>query len=163
MRQTACLAVLALLSVGWSSRQVQPGSATSLVLPEPTVVVVDTGPNATALFPRDSCSWLRNGSPSLRLVPAEAKKRYFQPHCLCIAGQEGVPPCTPTAQSEVPAAASAPATPPPNNRECRTAAESRDTRTGANFDAVSGNDAPRDTMLEECAVGPLLLLAALTH
>jgi uncharacterized protein GlcG (DUF336 family) len=66
------------LSVSTSSQQVQPGASDSVVLSEPTVVVVDTGTNATALYRRDSCAWLKTVTSTRRFSPAEAQKRSFQ-------------------------------------------------------------------------------------
>jgi hypothetical protein len=114
-RVLAPLMVLACLSVAASSQQVQPGAARSgVALPEPTVVVVDTGPNATALYHRETCAWLKGAASTRRFVTADAKKRYFQPHCLCIVGQDATPPCGDTHLTDgptaaVPPAASAPA------------------------------------------------------
>ncbi len=110
-RFAACMIVALSLSTVSGDQQMQPGAPAGAVqLPDPTVVVVDTGPNATALYHRDSCSWLRAGTTTIRFVPAEAKKRYFQPHCLCIAGHEGVPPCeTASSSSPVPTMSNAPA------------------------------------------------------
>jgi hypothetical protein len=57
-----------------------------------TTVYVVTGPNTTALYHRSGCKWLLSGG-TMPFTMAEAEKRYFQPHCLCINGKEGIPPC----------------------------------------------------------------------
>jgi hypothetical protein len=63
---------------------------------EPTTVyVVLSGSGATALYHRADCPWLKLGTPTAYAVE-EAKKRYFQPHCLCLTGHDGTPPCTAT-------------------------------------------------------------------
>jgi hypothetical protein len=108
-RILACVAVFASLSAGSSTQQVQPGAtAASAALAEPAVVVIDTGTRATALYHRDTCSWLKGSTSTLRFAPAEARRRYFQPHCPCISGNDTDPPCA-SAASDVPAAAVAPA------------------------------------------------------
>ena len=60
---------------------------------EPTTVFLVTGQNATALYHRAGCPWLRLGG-NQPLSIEEAKKRYFQPHCQCISGKDSTPPCT---------------------------------------------------------------------
>jgi hypothetical protein len=60
---------------------------------EPSTVFLVTGQNATALFHRAGCPWLRLGG-NQSLAIEEAKKRYFQPHCQCVSGKDSVPPCT---------------------------------------------------------------------
>src|SRR5262249_32399445 len=59
---------------------------------EPTTVFLVTGANATALYHRTGCPWLRQGA-NRPLALDEAKKRYFQPHCQCISGRDSLPPC----------------------------------------------------------------------
>ena len=67
-------------------------------LPSPSAVFVVAGPPATALYHRVLCPWLNAKAAILTTYTvAEAEKRFFQPHCLCITGREGVPPCTATA------------------------------------------------------------------
>lgn len=65
-------------------------------LQAPDTVFIVTGAQATALYHRQGCAWLRSGAPTA-LTLEEARKRYFQPHCLCIVGKEGTPPCEVTA------------------------------------------------------------------
>lgn len=72
----------------------------------PATVHIVTGANATALYHREGCAALRAG-PTARLTLAEAQKRFFQPHCLCIAGEEGAPPCEVAAAAVGAAAAGA--------------------------------------------------------
>jgi hypothetical protein len=62
-------------------------------LARPTQVLIVTGPNMTALYHRELCPWLKNGGGLVSMKIDDARQRYFQPHCLCIAGHEGVPPC----------------------------------------------------------------------
>jgi hypothetical protein len=64
-------------------------------LEAPSTVYIVTGAQTTALYHRDGCDWLRSG-PLTPMALAEAQKRYFQPHCLCIAGKDGKPPCEAT-------------------------------------------------------------------
>jgi hypothetical protein len=59
---------------------------------EPEIVYLVTGVRATGLFHRKDCLWLKD-APQHPMVQSEAVKRYFQAHCLCITGKEGVPPC----------------------------------------------------------------------
>jgi hypothetical protein len=76
-------------------QQAPPGDQPSLSM----VFVVAGGP-ATALYHRALCPWLKvSGAVLASYSPAEAEKRYFQPHCLCIVGEEGVPPCSARAAS----------------------------------------------------------------
>lgn len=72
------------------AQQVPPNSD----VPSLSTVFVVGGPAATALYHRALCPWLKvNGAVLSTYTVAEAEKRYFQPHCLCIAGHDGVPPC----------------------------------------------------------------------
>jgi hypothetical protein len=56
----------------------------------PATVVVDIGPLATGLYHRATCPWLSKGTPQSYTL-AEAKQRYYQPHCLCLTGMDAVP------------------------------------------------------------------------
>jgi hypothetical protein len=86
---------------------------------EPSTVFLVTGQNATALYHRAGCPWLRlGGNQSLGIE--EAKKRYFQPHCQCISGRDGVPPCTFT-ESGAPSAQAAVTQPPGSTSTARAA------------------------------------------
>lgn len=93
------------------------GTAQSVQAPatEPaTVFLVLSGPNLTALYHRDGCPMLREGGVS-SMALEEAKKRFFQPHSMCILGREELitgdtppPASTPTSAPSAggPAAAS---------------------------------------------------------
>ena len=70
-----------------SSQQVPPAPLT-----EPPNVDIVIEVNATGLYHRRGCAW-RAGQPSQTFSIADAKKRYFSPHCLCIIGRDGVAPC----------------------------------------------------------------------
>ena len=59
---------------------------------EPQTVFLVTGERMTALYHRALCPWLKMGE-NHPLAIDEAKKRYYQPHCLCISTTDGVPPC----------------------------------------------------------------------
>jgi hypothetical protein len=87
--------------------QAPPGPVADL-----TAVSIVTGANATGLYHRDGCAWLKN-VPTLRFTVTDAETRHFQPHCLCVAGKDGLPPCE-AAGTATPAgaAASALTTPP---------------------------------------------------
>lgn len=91
--------LLGLLTVGTATapqQQVQPGSATAVT----EFVYVVTDDTATGLYHHKDCAWLRNHT--MRGYAAdEAKKRYFQPHCLCITGKEDVPPCESASTAKV--------------------------------------------------------------
>jgi hypothetical protein len=58
----------------------------------PELFAVVTDGSTTGLYHTKDCAWVTN---HLRLLFTEAdmKKRYFRPHCLCITGKEGLPPC----------------------------------------------------------------------
>lgn len=75
-------------------------------LQAPDKVFIVTGAQATALYHRQGCAWLRSGAPTA-LTLEEARKRYFQPHCQCIAGKEGAPPCEPATAPDGASAATA--------------------------------------------------------
>lgn len=78
------------VSVGSSAfvQQVQPKPAAL----EPDIVYLVTGVRTTGLFHRKDCPWLKDATLH-PMVQSEAVKRYFQAHCLCITGKEGLPPC----------------------------------------------------------------------
>lgn len=102
-RPALVIALLGLLAVGSiaapAQQQVQPGSAPAAA----EFVYVVTDDTATGLYHHKDCTWLRNHTMRGYAVD-EAKKRYFQPHCLCTTGKEGNPPCD-AAPAPVPAAA----------------------------------------------------------
>jgi hypothetical protein len=110
-----CLAVILLLSSLVTAQQAATGSQppVSAVADSGAYLVLD-GPNASGLYHRRGCPWLRGGNVTGYTVD-EAKRRYFQPHCGCITGKEGVPPCeatpadrgTPGPSTAVPAATAA--------------------------------------------------------
>lgn len=108
-------ALLASASLSLSSpiQQVRPSSPP--VAPV-EFVYIDIGENTSGLFHQKDCPWVKN--TTIRgFSPDEAKKRYFQPHCLCITGKEDVPPCESAQGSAVPpsaplSAVTAPAPPP---------------------------------------------------
>jgi hypothetical protein len=58
-----------------------------------TVFLITDGDGATALYHRAGCPWLKLGGGVKPMKLSEARKRFFQPHCLCITGREGAPPC----------------------------------------------------------------------
>lgn len=97
--RTIAFAVLtaAALSVSvWaqSAVQVQPGVLGAPA--EPKLVLIEVGARMmTALYHRPGCPWVRGGGDSeiRQFEIAEAKKRYYQPHCECITGKASVPPC----------------------------------------------------------------------
>src|SRR3982751_3030778 len=89
-----CLAVVLLLSSLVTAQQAANSSQ-----PSPVSAVADLGaylvldgPNASGLYHRRGCPWLRGGNVTGYTVD-EAKRRYFQPHCACITGKEDLPPC----------------------------------------------------------------------
>jgi hypothetical protein len=73
-----------------SSQAIQPPAE---ALDEPQQVVVDVGPRTTALFHRADCAWVRTLTTTRTYTVDEARKRYFQPHCHCIHGEDKAPPC----------------------------------------------------------------------
>jgi len=102
---------------GVSTPRPAPAPATSAVLPSaslkaialPTDVIVDTGPRATALYHRDTCPLLVGASRQAHTL-TEAQKRYYQPHCLCITGNEGLPETCAAAVEALKATAATPST-----------------------------------------------------
>lgn len=78
---------------------VQPGQSGAARLAEPAEVLVDTGPRTTALYHRETCSWVRGAATTLRLTSSDAKSRYFQAHCACVHGRDEQPPCTASASA----------------------------------------------------------------
>jgi hypothetical protein len=93
-----------------------PAGAQSQGQPPPVgtggaMVYIVTGTKATGLYHTKDCPWLRDANMQIFMLH-EAKERYFQPHCLCIVGKEGTPPCDAPLPSASPAPAKA-ATPPP--------------------------------------------------
>lgn len=73
-----------------ASQAVQPPLE---ILPEPTQVTIDLGTRTTALYHRADCPWLRGVTTTKVFTVADARKRYFQAHCLCVHGEEKTPPC----------------------------------------------------------------------
>src|SRR5688572_4779233 len=73
-------------------------------LEAPSTVFIVTGANATALYHRQGCPALLTGGNSF-LTLSEAQKRHFQPHCACITGKDGAPPCDAAAIAPDPVAA----------------------------------------------------------
>lgn len=62
-------------------------------LTEPsTVFLVLSGPDTSALYHRQGCPVLSATGASFMSLK-DAKARYFQPHCACIFGHDGAPPC----------------------------------------------------------------------
>jgi len=92
----------------------------------PTSVFVIGGSPATGLYHRVLCPWLNvKGAMLTTYTIEEAQKRYFQPHCLCIAGHEGVPPCKAAALGSASTATAAPLlaeAPPPSPQSAATTA-----------------------------------------
>lgn len=68
---------------------------TPSLLSEPDQVVVIQGAMATGLYHRTTCPWVVRAldSDARKFPLADAKQRYFHPHCLCITGREGRSPC----------------------------------------------------------------------
>lgn len=61
----------------------------------PAVVFVVGGPPAEGFYHRALCPSLRvNGAILTSYSLAEAQKRHFQPHCLCVVGRDEPPPCS---------------------------------------------------------------------
>lgn len=72
-------------------------TATFAQLPEPSVVyLILGGPDASALYHRDTCPLIQKGGVTSSMELDDAKKRYFRPPCACIAGKEVEPPCVQT-------------------------------------------------------------------
>lgn len=70
-----------------------PQSTALAPLVDTETVFSDTSAaTATALYHRHGCASLQNGRAT-PLELREAKSRYFQPHCLCVVGQNVAPPC----------------------------------------------------------------------
>jgi hypothetical protein len=111
----------AALNTAAARQQVQPGST-----PPTEFVYIVTDDKATALYHRANCAWAKNATVR-GFSEEEAKKRYFQPHCLCITGKEGMPPCASDPAVPAPApsptapAAAAPVLPPAAAAPIRTA------------------------------------------
>ena len=91
MYRMSSLIVAVLLSFTSTAAQQQRQPSPSIPHIEPKTVFLVTGANMTALYHRVLCPWLNTGG-AMSIAIDEAKKRYFQAHCLCIAGAEGSPP-----------------------------------------------------------------------
>ena len=102
VRRLIVLVSLIVSAIALAAQQVQPGSAAT----DAEFVYIVTGAKATGLYHRKNCPWLRDAAMQV-FSTAEAKQRYFQPHCLCIAGKESSPPCDASAPSNIPAPAAA--------------------------------------------------------
>jgi hypothetical protein len=77
-------------------------------LSEPAVVyLVLGGPDASGLYHRDNCPLILKGGVTSSMQLEDAQKRYFRPHCACIAGREAEPPCTETATQAISATTTA--------------------------------------------------------
>lgn len=131
MRRMSALCLFASVTVGAvctlaGVQQVPPTSGRSRT----EMVYIVTGSKATGLYHRKDCPWISD-APKQIFMLYEAKERYFQPHCLCVTGKEGTPPCdagappvvvapvTQTATTPAPAPVSTvspKATPPPVER-----------------------------------------------
>ena len=83
MTKAVWLALLALVL----QAQAPPGAVADL-----TSVSIVTGANTTGLYHRDGCAWLKD-APVQRFTVGDANARHFQPHCLCMTGKDGRPPC----------------------------------------------------------------------
>jgi hypothetical protein len=103
MTKALCAVIFALVL----QTQAPPGPVADLA-----AVSIVTGASATGLYHRDGCAWLRD-VPTLRFTVTDAKTRHFQPHCLCIAGKDGVPPCEAAVAATPAGPAASTATNPP--------------------------------------------------
>ena len=103
--------VLGLSALAQSPAQVQPTASAALT--EPALVQIEVSPRMmTALYHRATCPWLRASHSQVRQFEiAEAKKRYYQPHCECITGKDGIPPCAHAAATAREVETAAPALP----------------------------------------------------
>ena len=84
MRRVLLVYVEVLLLAGTTGAQQR-------LTPPSTVHIVTEG-QTVALYHRESCSWVRQGA-STAFTIEDAKKRHYLPHCLCISGNDGPPPC----------------------------------------------------------------------
>jgi hypothetical protein len=99
--------VVAFLVRATAQQQVQPPAVGA----ETESVHIVVGPRTTGLYHRKGCAWLQNAA-TLTFTLTEARNRYFQAHCLCMTGKEGVPPCEPAATPAPAPAMALPAVPP---------------------------------------------------
>jgi hypothetical protein len=58
----------------------------------PATVFLLTGVNPSALYHRQGCPWLLEGSGLVYMPRVEADARYYRAHELCVLGQERTPP-----------------------------------------------------------------------
>src|SRR5262245_35294442 len=108
------LAAVLVSSLGLGTQQPPP-------LKEPTTVfLVLSGPRMSAMYHRQGCEWLTASGGSWVISLKDAKAKYFQPHGLCMTGQDTVPSCTSAAN--VSTAAVSVLTPRPTGRPSTNAA-----------------------------------------
>jgi hypothetical protein len=91
MNRRSVLSTLVLWS-GWSLL----GRAQRVAPPPPSgpeLFAVVTDGSTTGLYHTRDCAWVVNHS-RLLFTQEDMEKRYFRPHCLCVTGKEGMPPCS---------------------------------------------------------------------
>lgn len=82
-RRSVLVAAFVLTSFGVVAQQLEPS----------TVYLVLGGPDASALYHRQDCPHISKGGLLTAVPVADARARYFQPHCSCVFDLDGEPPC----------------------------------------------------------------------